>query len=34
MAPPPIHSEVHGHLWGTDELRAVFAERAKFAGLA
>jgi adenylosuccinate lyase len=32
MAPPLIDSEVHGHLWGTDELRAVFAERAKLQG--
>jgi len=27
-----IDSQVHGHLWGTDELRAVFAERARLQG--
>jgi adenylosuccinate lyase len=25
-------SAVHGHLWGTDELRAIFAERARLQG--
>jgi adenylosuccinate lyase len=25
-------STVHGHLWGTDELRAIFAERARLQG--